>query len=158
MTAGVRGMRARRQTGMTLVEVLVTLVLTSVGLLGVAALQLTTLKGNQEAFVRSQASVLAGYILDRMRANQQAFRDGDYEVDFNGVGGSGTAGLDLDRWQDELDRLLPGSDDEVAGRIVRTPGTRIVTITVRWGVREDRILDNPNAPQPTSEFQTRTEI
>jgi type IV pilus assembly protein PilV len=54
---------------MTLVEVLVTLVLISVGLLGVAALQLTTLKNNQESYVRSQAAMLAADILDRMRSN-----------------------------------------------------------------------------------------
>src|SRR6185503_2164519 len=56
-------LRARQaQTGMTLVEVLVTLVLISVGLLGVAALQLTTLKNNQESYVRSQAAMLAADI------------------------------------------------------------------------------------------------
>ncbi|WP_206606719.1 type IV pilus modification protein PilV [Steroidobacter cummioxidans] len=75
------------QRGFTLVEILVTVVLISVGLLGVAALQLTTLRGNQDAYVRSQASVLAGDILDRMRVNPFDFRANGYSVDFNGEKG-----------------------------------------------------------------------
>ncbi len=63
----------RAQSGMTLVEVLVTAVMISVGLLGVAALQLTSLKSNQESYVRSQAAMLAADLLDRMRANQAGF-------------------------------------------------------------------------------------
>src|ERR1700750_1982034 len=93
-----------QQRGMTLIEVLVTLVLISVGLLGVAALQLTSLRSNQEAFVRSQASALAGDILDRMRSNQAGTLNGDYAVDGatainNGTGTSGTAAeKDLKAW------------------------------------------------------------
>src|SRR5262245_50380565 len=78
------------QSGMTLVEVLVTLVLISVGLLGIAALQLTTLKSNKDAYVRSQASALAGDILDRMRANTAACRAGAYDVTWDQTGTAGT--------------------------------------------------------------------
>ena len=75
------GARSRSCTGgMTLIEVLVTLVLTSVGLLGVAALQLTTLKSNQESYVRSQATMLAADMLDRMRSNQVGFIAGNYDM------------------------------------------------------------------------------
>ena len=84
---------ARRSAGgMTLVEVLVTLVIISVGLLGLAALQLTSLKGNQEAYARSQASALAGFILDRMRANPNGFRDRGYSVALDGTGTAGNHG------------------------------------------------------------------
>src|SRR5687768_17421752 len=72
--------------GFTLVEVLVTVVLISVGLLGLAALQLTTLRGNHDAYARSQASILAANILDCMRTNPMAFRHGSYDVDYNGEG------------------------------------------------------------------------
>jgi type IV pilus assembly protein PilV len=97
--------------GVSLVEVLVTLVLTSVGLLGVAALQVTSLKGNKEAYIRSQASVLAADILERMRANYAGFRSGEYTTEFNGVNDASTvAGRDLAAWQADIDALLPGSD------------------------------------------------
>lgn len=149
--------RRARQTGMTLIEVLVTLVLISVGLLGVAALQLTTMKSNQEAYVRSQASVLADYILDRIRANQRGFLNNEYNaIALNGTGTAGlTSGNDLARWQAEIDRLLPGGNANAGGSIVRTAGTNIVTITIQWSERADRVLDEAAA---TTTFQTRTEI
>lgn len=145
----------RLERGMTLIEVLVTLVLISVGLLGVAALQLTSLRGNQEAYVRSQASALAGYILDRMRANPQAFRAGAYNVAFNATGTAGTtAGNDLSAWQNEINRLLPGGNANAAGSIATVAGSpNIVTITIRWSERQD---DFTVDTLPT--FQTRTEI
>ena len=61
----------RHSGGMTLIEVLVTLVIISVGLLGIAALQLTTVRNNYDAFVRAQAAMLASDMLDRMRANRR---------------------------------------------------------------------------------------
>ena len=152
----------RAQRGMTLVEVLVTLVLISVGLLGVAALQLTSLKSNQESYVRSQAAMLAADMLDRMRANQTGFRAGNYDMpnDATGFDQTGTAGTvaaaDIAAWQATIDRLLPGSDADAAGRVVRN--NRIVTITIRWREREEqataRTYDVANLPM----FQTRSEI
>ena len=149
--------RAGRQSGMTLVEVLVTLVIVSVGLLGIAALQLTTLKGNQEANVRSQASVLASYIIDRMRANQAGFAANNYEIAMQGTGTAGTtAAADLTRWQADIDRLLPGGPTVSGGSIARVGTTPVVIVTVQWSERADRTLGE-TAPV-TQTFVTRTEI
>src|SRR5690606_22543791 len=96
----------RTSRGMTLVEILVTVVLISVGLLGIAALQLTTLRSNQEALIRSQASELANNILDRMRANQAGFLADQYNVDFDGTGPAGTAaGNDLARSEERTSEV-----------------------------------------------------
>lgn len=156
------------QRGFTLIEILVTVVLVSVGLLGVAALQLTTLRGNQDAYVRSQASVLAGDILDRMRVNPFDFRNGAYSVTFNGEGDESTrAGQDLREWQAEIDRSLPGTDEESAGQVVRTydPTTRrhIVTITIQWrergeGSGAEEVNDTDDIDGELRKFQTRSEI
>lgn len=148
---------AMHERGMTLVEVLVTLVVISVGLLGVAALQLTTLKSNQEAYVRSQASALAGYMLDRIRANQQALVAGDFNnVPLNGTGTAGTrSGADLADWQAEINRLLPGGAANAGGSITRVAGTNIVTITIQWSERADQNLGSDGGAVT---FQTRTEI
>jgi type IV pilus assembly protein PilV len=147
---------------MTLVEVLVTLILISVGLLGVAALQLTNLKNSQESYVRSQAAVLAADILDRMRANQSGFRAGNYDMaadasGFDQAGASGTvAAADIAAWQASINRLLPGSDSDAAGRIVREGS--IVTISIRWRERDEsstaRTYDAASLPM----FRTRSEI
>ena len=60
-----------RQSGMTLIETLVALLVLSIGLLRCrAALQMTSLRNNHAAHTRSQATALAYDIADRMRANR----------------------------------------------------------------------------------------
>jgi type IV pilus assembly protein PilV len=55
--------------GFTLIEVLVTLLIVAIGLLGLAGLQVTGLRSNLSSEARSQASLLANDIIERMRAN-----------------------------------------------------------------------------------------
>lgn len=55
--------------GFTLVEVLVAMAILAVGLLGLASLQAIALKDNQDAYLRSQANLLAYEMSDRIRAN-----------------------------------------------------------------------------------------
>ena len=71
-----------RHRGFTLIEALVALVVLSIGLLGVAALQLASLQANYGASQRTQATFLAQDIVDRMRANRDAAVAGDYDIDF----------------------------------------------------------------------------
>lgn len=58
--------------GFSLIEVLVAVVIFSIGLLGVAALQLTTIKLVSDTQYRSYATLLANDMIDRMRANSVA--------------------------------------------------------------------------------------
>ena len=59
----------KTNTGFTLIEVLIAMLVLAVGLLGLAGLQATSLKNNQSAYNRSQATQLAYDMADRMRAN-----------------------------------------------------------------------------------------
>ncbi len=65
--------------GFSLVEVMVAMLVLSIGLIGVASLQLTGLHSNQTALIRSQATILASDIIDRMRANPQGVLDDEYD-------------------------------------------------------------------------------
>ena len=67
------------QSGFTLIEVLVSMLILSIGLIGVAALQGVSLKNTQSAFMRSQATALAYDLADRMRANRLAAEIGLYD-------------------------------------------------------------------------------
>lgn len=58
--------------GFTLIEVLVTLVITSIGILGVSILQLESLKASQDAITRTKAVNLASDMADRIRSNRMA--------------------------------------------------------------------------------------
>ncbi|MCP3667915.1 MAG: type IV pilus modification protein PilV [Gammaproteobacteria bacterium] len=68
----------RYAQGTTLVEVLVAVVIISIGLLGVAALQITALQGANDTQYRSRATDLAASLADRMRANPLA--DNNYRI------------------------------------------------------------------------------
>lgn len=66
-------MRTRvSQTGVSLIEVLVSLLIMGIGLLGAAALQLNALKFTDSSAVTSQASFIAYDMMDRIRANPDA--------------------------------------------------------------------------------------
>src|ERR1700679_2100603 len=67
-----------RTSGFTIVEVLVSLVILSIGLLGIAKLVLYSAHSNDSAYLRSQATQLAYEILDNMRANPTAVGLGSY--------------------------------------------------------------------------------
>ncbi len=134
--------RKARQRGATLIEALVALLLLSIGLLGVAGLQINALQGSRTAHVRSQASVLAYYIADRMRANRDSALKGEYDMTFGTTpSGSTINKVDLIAWKAELANTLPAGDGEllITGNIV--------LIRVRW---TDKTV--------TETFETRTEI
>jgi type IV pilus assembly protein PilV len=67
-----------QQSGFTLIEVMVSVLVLSIGLVGVAALQGVSLKNTQSSFMRSQATALAYDVADRMRANVISARTGLY--------------------------------------------------------------------------------
>ncbi len=60
----------RNALGFTLVEVLVSMVILAIGLLGLASLQGISLKNNQDAYLFSQANALAYEMSDRIKANK----------------------------------------------------------------------------------------
>jgi len=66
--------------GFTLIEVLVALLVLSIGLLGLAFLQGQGVKFNTDAYNRSQASLLAYDLMDRMRANRDAVGQDKYDA------------------------------------------------------------------------------
>lgn len=138
----------RRAGGFTLVEVLVALLVLSIGLLGLAGLQLSGLQGNHSAYLRSQVSVLAYDMIDRMRANRGAAMNGDYDLVFDeasdlpDTSGSPTqAEIDLADWGDRVLNMLPGSQASVD-----IDGNNIVTVSVQWDdTRADRAADRSGA-------------
>lgn len=62
-------MKRRAQRGSSLVEVLVSMILIAVGLLGIASLLLHDLTNSRSALLRTQAIALLSDMADRIRAN-----------------------------------------------------------------------------------------
>lgn len=66
------------QSGFTLIEVLVTLLILAIGLLGLAGLQTRMLSSEMEAYQRSHALVLVQDMVNRINANRAEARSGAY--------------------------------------------------------------------------------
>ena len=62
----------QKQRGFSLVEVLIALVIMSVGMLGIAGLYVQTMQAGRTSMLRHHAVTLAGDVADRIRANPRA--------------------------------------------------------------------------------------
>lgn len=136
--------------GFTLLEVLVALLVMSIGLLGIGKLMMLSARANDSAYMRSQATALGYTILDAMRANRQAAIVQGYDTAmgvFPGAPGCGTtvatgcnsgqqAQNDLWQWGTALGAQLPlgqGSVTTVNGVDFFTGANAITaTIVVQW--------------------------
>ena len=67
-----------KQKGVTLIEVLVSIIIVSVGILGFASLQFLGLNSNTSAYQRSQATFIATDLSERMRANIDGMNENQY--------------------------------------------------------------------------------
>lgn len=122
--------RFQASAGFSLVEVLVALVILSIGLLGLAGLQTRGVRDNHGAYLRTQATLSAKDLVDRMRANRSAALAGAYDVDF-GVEvapGATVATQDLSQWQAALAQL-PGPGQ---GKVAVDKANRRVKVEISW--------------------------
>lgn len=125
--------------GFTLIEVLVTVIVLAIGLLGLAGLQLSGLRYSYSAYQRSQATILANDIADRMRANRVVAEAGSYDIALGAMPGAASctgtgancsvgnlAAADLYEWKQSLAELLPSGD----GSVAQNGG--VFTVTIQW--------------------------
>lgn len=139
-------MRPSRQSGFSMIEVLITIALLLVGLLGLAGLQTRVAAAEFEAYQRAQALVLLQELADRITANKK--NAATYVVDDLGVGwaeidcSAKAAGADRDLC--EFQNLLSGAaEKKEAGGLsigamigaracVTNPAPNLYVITLAW--------------------------
>jgi len=140
-----------QQRGMTLIEILVAIVVLSIGLLGLAGLQLKGLQVNQGSIYRSQAAMLAEDIADRIRAD--ATNAAAYVLPTPTVTGTGATAAAIAEWKQQL-KMLPGAGATIAGPI--GPANNQMTITVSW--LDTRANSGAGSSATTSSFILTTEL
>lgn len=120
---------ARTQTGVGLIEVLIAVLVLCFGMLGLVALQLTTLKQNQSALERGLAVVQSHSIVDAMRADRANAENGafDIAIDAEPSGNSTFAAVAIAAWRADLQELF--GDDATGSIDCDGP---FCTITVQW--------------------------
>jgi type IV pilus assembly protein PilV len=125
-----------KQSGFTLLEVLVAMLVLSIGLLGLAGLMASSMRNNQSAYHSTQATWLAYDILDRIRANRTGALAGTYNGAALGspatcstAAPSGSiAAQDIGGWKNMIACALPAGD----GSITVTPANRQVRVIIQW--------------------------
>lgn|SRR5690606_9706226 len=103
------------QRGIGLIEVLITVLVLSVGLLGLAGLQITSLKNNQSAMERSLAVVQSYTIVEAIRADTESAKQGRFNLSLTENAGSGTFPSGVHAlWREQLKSNL---GDEATGSV-----------------------------------------
>ena len=151
-----------KQCGFSLIEALVAFLILSIGLLGIASLQVISLKAGKTAEMRTVAVIKAEEILERIRNNPVQVMSyisaaGDLGVN-NGCNDSGgtvtmctTAQMvkdDIYNWKADLKTSLPNNTttNAIVDVVAPTPGTdptAKVTVTINWEERntETKTMD-----------------
>lgn len=139
--------------GFTLFEVLIALLILSIGLLSLAGMLSTGLHSDGGAYIHTQATLLAADMAGRMRANEAGVAAGDYKSFDGTVTGSppncvttgptgcspsGMAEDDLSQWAAELANRLPGGK----GTITQESDGVTYKIDVQWNS-----VDNSGKPR-----------
>lgn len=155
--------RQRRQGGFTLLEVLIALLVLSIGLLGLAALQTIGLRSNQMASMRTLATHGAYDISDRMRANPAGVDAQLYVLNItataptspvdcatNACTWTEMATFDLAEWLTQVTRLPGGR-----GSITRDASGTLVkhTVTVFWDEERRGITGTDCGPDPKEDLR-----
>lgn len=115
-----------RQSGMSLLEVMVALVILAVGALGIAGLQARALKGGESSLQRSQAVIAANYMLEQIRANNALALQ-------TGMQCAAIGNVSIDAWIVDLKAAL-GNAASTCGEVNCRPagGGTLCTVRVRW--------------------------
>ena len=125
--------------GVSLIEVLVAVIILAFGLLGLAGLQSVSLRNNNSAMMRTQATYLAQDIIDRMRVNKTAAID-DMSYEQSMATATPTVAvnstldvIDRNAWLTSIENTLPSGD----GEIDCVDATDVCEITIQWNDRRD---------------------
>jgi len=147
-----------QQRGVGLIEVLLTLVVLSIGFLTAANMQIRSLKTNQDAHFQSQATLLISDMMDRMRSNPAGVDAGGYDGKNTGSSAAPDcvsktcteaeiAALDLYEWSANFENLrgdpdfLPALPKNNAGDpakgTISTPADGVYTVSLTWAETVD---------------------
>ncbi len=140
--------RPTRSSGFSLVEVLIALVVFSVGLLGLAAMMVSAVRGNHQAYHHSQAVYVATAMADGLRANLAAVNAGLYDTGWTSASAGNActscnagslAARDLASWAQMASQRLPGGEIRIDCNALAPSGFAAAayngtcTLGVRWG-------------------------
>jgi type IV pilus assembly protein PilV len=136
------------QKGFSMLEILITLVIIAIAMLGTAGLQLNAMRLNKGSQFRTQAIFMASDLAERMEANRSAAVLGTYEIALtSAVAAAGTdcsaascnaaalAAWDISQWGQSISNLLPQASWSITQTTPGNPST--YSIVINWIDRSD---------------------
>lgn len=150
---GVSELLVSRQRGVGLIEILIAVIIMSLGFLAAARMQVEGMRFSQSAYYQSQAYFLASDMIDRMRSNITGVQDGHYSGQSTSASASnpnctviecnplGIARQDLYDWSSSLHSMqggtgftpaLPGSDTTPASGEIQDMGDGVFAVVMQW--------------------------
>ncbi|TRX76136.1 type IV pilus modification protein PilV [Pseudomonas mangiferae] len=172
------------QRGLGLIEVMITLLLVCVGVLGMVALQSKTVQYTQDSVQRNAAALLASNLMEIIRSNPDAILDSRAQLktasdfykqpneDFATCSStdvySDEPGKQLACWAKQASDTLPGAKDLLkskfyvcrswtAGSCDSTKGSAI-EIQLAWSVKKGECLNPDKQNETTCTYTIRTEL
>ncbi|MEP6898166.1 MAG: type IV pilus modification protein PilV [Rhodanobacter sp.] len=165
-----------RQRGVSLIEVMMAVLIFSIGLIGLAGLMVMATRSNHSAYLRTQVTFLANNMADRMSANSAAvwtggYNNNAYPVSSASAGcgvGAGCSPADLAThdqklWSGQLTAFLPNPSatincsgvgavgyDPTSQLAMRPPYGGTCTMTIKWS--EQQAGDKNNRGSAQQEF------
>ncbi len=145
----------KRESGSSLIEVMIALFILAVGMLGVLAMQTNSVQVSRNAAFYSQATILATDMAEAMRTSPSVAdnyviaydtatpADPGCATTTSDCDSADIANWNLHQWRDSVESLLPGGES----RIVWNAGAEVFEISVRF-VRE---YDEDTGQQVTGE-------
>jgi type IV pilus assembly protein PilV len=157
-------MNIRHQQGFGLIEVLVAVLVMGIGLLGLAGLQTQSLRFNNEAYFRTQATLLSMDMADRLRANFETARTNSGLYTFTKTATVPTGGTDcytsactpaeiaaydFKQWRERVAEVLPG------GLVAVTPEATGTAVPWQGYVIEVDFSSTESATDQTFRYRVR---
>jgi type IV pilus assembly protein PilV len=127
-----------RSHGASLIEVLVAVLVLSLGLLGMAALQSRAVKGNISSGQRSQAVMLSHYVIDVMRVDRESAKGGAYNTganficDPNAFNGVSLAETTRNAWLTSIKQNIGQVGDNTTCAHITCDADYVCTVQIRW--------------------------
>ena len=152
-----------KQSGFTLLEILVAMLVLAIGLLGLAGLMTSSMRNNLSATHRTQATWMAYDIVDRMRANRTSAVTGGYVTAMGTAPACSAAppaatlpvrDQDIAAWKSQLACALPAGN----GSIAVDTATRVATILIQWDDSRGLVDSGSSANQAVKTFKVETQL
>lgn len=135
-----------RQRGVSLIEVMMALLIFSIGMIGAAGLLVMSTRSNQAAYLRTQVTYLAKSMADRMRANPQGVWSNSYDATYpntttqdcstSGCNATQLANHDQGVWSSQLTTFLAQPQATIkcdAGNAGYTPSSTQISMVPPYG-------------------------